>query len=173
MTVPLILLALGSTLAGFLGMPAVFGMPDWMAGFLAPSAGEFELHLEHRTEWLLMGASVLVALSGFGYAIWKYGAKGVVPRKDRDVHGVVRWSIEKFRVDELYDALIVKPLFALSSWLSSTANDRGIDGLVGKTAELVSWVGGRARLLQTGNIVFYLFAMTLGVIVIAAVAALG
>jgi hypothetical protein len=40
-------------------------------------------------------------------------------------------------------------------------------------AGLFAWAGGRIRRLQTGNTVFYLFAMTLGVIVIAAIAALG
>jgi NADH-quinone oxidoreductase subunit L len=173
MTVPLIVLAIGSTLAGFLGMPPIFGLPDWMAGFLAPSAGEHVVHLEESTEWVLMGISTVVVLAGFGIAAWKYGPKGVVPTDDKKVKGVVRWSLEKFRVDEFYDSLVVKPLFALSGWLSGTANDRGIDGAVRGTAGLVAWLGGKVRLLQTGNITFYLFAMTLGVIVIAAVAALG
>jgi NADH-quinone oxidoreductase subunit L len=173
MTVPLIVLALGSTAAGFLGMPAVFGVPDWMAGFLAPSAGEYAVGLEEGTEWLLMGISTVVVLCGFIFAVLKYGPGKVVPTEDKKTRGPVRWSLRKFRVDEFYDALIVKPLFALSSWLFGTANDRGIDGVVRGTAGLVAWVGGRVRLLQTGNIVFYLFAMTLGVIVIAAVAALG
>jgi NADH-quinone oxidoreductase subunit L len=174
MTVPLILLAIGSTLAGFLGLPAIFSVPDWMAGFLAPSVGEHVVGLAESTEWILMGISTLVVLAGFCAAVWKYGYNGRVPTEDKKVKSlVVRWSLEKFRVDESYDALVVKPLFVFSRWLSSTANDRGIDGAVRGTAGLVAWLGGRVRLLQTGDITFYLFAMTLGVIVIAAVAALG
>jgi len=173
MTLPLVLLALGSTFAGFLGLPAVFGLPNWMEDFLAPAAGPSAARLEPGTEWLLMGISVAVALSGLGFALWKYGSKRVVPKEDKKVKGLVRWSLERFRVDELYDTAIVRPLFALSAWISAVANDRFVDGAVGRTAALVAWAGGKVRLIQTGNTVFYLFAMTLGVIVIAAVAALG
>ena len=173
MTLPLVLLALGSIGAGFLGLPAVFGLPNLIGDFLAPSAGMYEGQLAAGTEWLLMGISVLVALAGFGFAIWKYGVKAEVPGEDSAVKGPARWSLEKFRVDELYDALVVKPLFALTSWFSDTANDRGVDGLVRGGAGLFGRLGGLVRRLQTGNTVFYLFAMTLGVIVIAAIAALG
>ncbi|HUX37300.1 MAG TPA: NADH-quinone oxidoreductase subunit L [Rectinemataceae bacterium] len=173
MTLPLILLAIGSLGAGFLGLPAVFGLPNLIAGFLAPSAGLYEGHLAAGTEWLLMGISVIVALSGFGFAIWKYGVKAELPGEDSTVKGLARWSLEKFRVDEFYDAVIVRPLFSLSSWLFGTANDRGVDGLVRGGAGLFGRLGSLVRRLQTGNTVFYLFAMTLGVIVIAAIAALG
>ncbi len=173
MTLPLILLALASIASGFLGLPAVFGLPNLMAGFLAPSAGVYESSLGAGTEWLLMGISVLVALAGFGVAAWRYGPKAVVPGDDDSVKGMARWSLLKFRVDELYDTIIVKPLFVLSSWISDVANDRGIDGAVRGGAGLFSGLGRMVRRIQTGNTVFYLFAMTLGVIVIAAIAALG
>ena len=173
MTLPLILLALASIASGFLGLPAVFGLPNLMAGFLAPSAGVYESSLGAGTEWLLMGISVLVALAGFGVAAWRYGPKAVVPGDDESVKGMARWSLLKFRVDELYDTIIVKPLFVLSSWISDVANDRGIDGAVRGGAGLFSGLGRMVRRIQTGNTVFYLFAMTLGVIVIAAIAALG
>ena len=173
MTLPLVVLALGSLGAGFLGMPPIFGLPDFMANFLAPSAGVYEGHLAAGTEWLLMGFSVVVALAGFFIAAWTYGPKGVVPGEDSAVKGLARWSLEKFRIDELYDAVIVKPLFAVSSWISRSANDGGVDGVVRGTAGFFSGLGRILRRLQTGNTVFYLFAMTIGVIVIAAIAALG
>ncbi|HUX40768.1 MAG TPA: NADH-quinone oxidoreductase subunit L [Rectinemataceae bacterium] len=173
MTLPLVLLAVGSIGSGFLGLPAVFGLPNILGNFLAPSAGAYESSLGAGTEWLLMGISVLVALAGFGLAAWRYGPKAQVPGEDSTVKGLARWSLEKFRIDELYDSLIVKPLFALSNWVFGTANDRGVDGLVRGGAGLFAGLGRLVRRIQTGNTVFYLFAMTLGVIVIAAIAALG
>jgi NADH-quinone oxidoreductase subunit L len=115
MTLPLVFLALGSVVAGFLGLPAVFGLPNLIGDFLAPAAGLFETHLSSGLEWLLMGISVAVSLAGFGLAAWRYGPKAVVPGEDAEVKGLARWSLEKFRVDELYDAIIVRPIFALAS----------------------------------------------------------
>jgi len=66
MTLPLILLAVASAIAGALGIPAIMGGNHWLSHQLIPIIGEaHEAHLSHETEWILMGLSVTIALVAF------------------------------------------------------------------------------------------------------------
>jgi NADH-quinone oxidoreductase subunit L len=74
-------------------------------------------------------------------------------------------AIQKFKVDELYNSIITKPLDAVSvglKYIDTQIIDKVVDG-VGVTVSAVSSV---VRQLQTGNIGFYIFSMVLGVIAI-------
>jgi NADH-quinone oxidoreductase subunit L len=170
MTVPLMLLAVGALVAGFAGMPELFGMPHFLSGFLSPVTGKATGQLSHGTEWMLMGASVATGLLAFALAWARYGLRRRVPANDASVTGLARWSLGKFYIDELYDRAVVRPLFRFSTWLHDVLDRRGIDGAVGGIAGLSPWLGQQARLLQTGNTAFYLFAMALGVFLILFVA---
>ena len=79
MTLPLILLAVASAIAGALGIPALMGGNHWLSHQLIPIIGEaHEAHLSHETEWILMGISITIALIAFTplkYYIPGYGTK--------------------------------------------------------------------------------------------------
>jgi NADH-quinone oxidoreductase subunit L len=70
----------------------------------------------------------------------------------------------KWYVDELYDAVIVKPIQGLSSLLDKFVERSGIDGVVNGVGKVVRWGSERIRLLQTGQVGFYIFVMVLGII---------
>ncbi len=74
----------------------------------------------------------------------------------------------KYFVDELYDRIIVKPLYWIASMLDSMVERLGIDRLVNSAGNTVVDGSSVIRLLQTGNIGFYVFAMVVGIILMLA-----
>lgn len=173
MTVPLILLAVLSVVGGFLGIPEVFArQAHLLGGFLAPVFAASQevlpaMHVPHSTEWILMGISVLGVLVSIGMAWSLYVKKKRVPAEDTvQRSGLVAWSYHKFYVDELYQALIVRPLDALSGFFYRVMDKRFIDGIVNGVGSTILAFSSTLRLLQTGRIGSYLFYMVAGIILI-------
>jgi len=170
MTFPLIVLAILAAFGGLLNVPEVFGGGEWLAHWLSGAGvAQHELDLDHGTEWMLMGVSVLVALVALGYAYMRYVKKGEVPVADEMPRpALTQWSYHKFYLDELYDMLIRKPLDAFSAFFYRIVDRKVIDGLVNS----LGWTAGEGskglRLLQTGNVGFYIFMMVLGIIALLA-----
>ena len=136
MVVPLQILAVGSVLAGFLGVPAVLGqrwVPNFMEHFMEP-AFEHAHHAlgevfaapvpGHGVELGLMGLSVLVAAAGILVATRFYqGAFEIPGRLAASFPGAYRTLLNKYWVDELYDAVFVRGL-VLGGGNALHANDR-------------------------------------------------
>lgn len=170
MTIPLIVLAILSAIAGMIGVPAVMGGHHELAAFLAPVfepslkiLGEHEL--SHSTEWMLMGISVGIALIAMAYAYTKYVSKGGVPVSDQEERpALANLSYHKFYVDELYDKIVRKPLDALSIFFYKVVEQLGVDGFVNGLGKGTLETSKGLRLLQTGNVGFYIFMMVLGII---------
>ncbi|GGC30562.1 NADH-quinone oxidoreductase subunit L [Parapedobacter defluvii] len=174
MTVPLVVLAVLAALGGFLNVPAALGGQHALANFLAPVFAESvekvgEAHLEHSTEYVLMGISALAAIVMAVVAYRQYVSKAVVPVAD-DVprSGLSRLSYRKFYVDELYDTLIVRPLNALSVFFYRKVDRGGIDGVVNGLGSATGKSGKGIRLLQSGNVGFYIFMMVIAVVALLA-----
>jgi NADH-quinone oxidoreductase subunit L len=174
MTAPLIILAALAIVGGWIGLPAVFGEgANRFAAFLSPiqlplaHAPEHGGHaLSHSTEWLLMAVSVAVAAAGILLA-WKWYAKegGRVPQRlAASFPGVYALVADKFRVDELYDAIFVRPFIALARFCWKVIDVLVIDGLLNAGAFLVELAGDLLRFLQTGNVRNYALTFLLGVV---------
>jgi NADH-quinone oxidoreductase subunit L len=175
MTIPLIILAVLSAAGGLLNIPHVLGGGESLAHFMAPlfdlskqaNPELFEGHLEHSTEYILMGVSVGAAVLSIFFAYNLFMSKKVVPAADKDVTGIPKLLQNKYYVDEFYDAVFVNPMRKLSDVLFSFGEFL-IDLVVNGTGRLVQFLSGRMRLLQTGETGFYVFAMVLGILVILA-----
>lgn len=175
MTVPLIVLAVLSAAGGLLNIPHVLGGGESLAHFMAPlfelskqaNPELFEGHLEHSTEYILMGVSVGAAVLSIFFAYNLFMSKKMVPAADKDVTGLPKLLQNKYYVDEFYDAVFVNPMRKLSDVLYSFGEFL-IDLVVNGTGRLVQFLSGRMRLLQTGETGFYVFAMVLGILVILA-----
>jgi NADH-quinone oxidoreductase subunit L len=165
MTIPLIILAILSVIGGYVGMPEVFSEHNLLNEYLAPVVTNFgEHHLSHGTEWMLMGLSVgLVVLM-----IMLAYAKTKKPAFKEDT-GFAKVLGNKWYVDEIYNAAIVKPLKGLSVALDKYAERSGIDGVVNGIGRLVNWGSSRMRLLQNGQVGTYIFAMVVGVVILFAI----
>src|SRR5690606_27419754 len=80
--------------------------------------------------------------------------------------GFDRLLYHKWYVDELYDAVVVRPVYALSRGFS-TIIDRGlIDGIVDGSGRLAQGVGLMIGRVQTGQLNTYAFMLLVGVIAV-------
>ncbi len=220
MTIPLMVLAAGALLTGFLNVPGALGghhiFDNWLApvmtagghgaaaaaasgahGVVAELAADVE-HVVHSVEhdpfeYILMGVSVLVAFAGIGLAWLIYMKKAIAPERFSEILAGVPYNLvyNKYYVDELYDATIIRGTLALSSLLSNfdriiidgVVNGVGfvtksiaavegafdtyvVDGAVNAVGSVTAWVGNRVRTIQTGHIYSYLYVIVIGVAVV-------
>jgi NADH-quinone oxidoreductase subunit L len=155
MTVPLALLALGSISAGW------FPLDHWL-GLSA------ELHIGHTLERVLMALSVLAGLGGISLAWWLYVKR---PPAGGEPGPLYRLIQNKYYVDEIYGALIVRPLVALSTRVLWQAVDAAvIDGAVNGVGRRSAGAGELLRRLQSGNIRSYAGWVVIGAILALAFA---
>ena len=161
MTLPLILLAIASVIAGALGIPALMGGNHWLAHQLIPIIGEqHEAHLSHSTEWALMGISVSIALIALFIAIGKY--KKQIDAEPETSLG--KFLQNKWYIDELYNNVIVEPLNKLAGFLKEVMEKKVIDGAVNGTGKLVQYSARQIRLIQSGQVGYYILFMVLSLV---------
>jgi NADH-quinone oxidoreductase subunit L len=120
MTVPLTLLAIGSVLAGWLGTPKLWNLPEsfraferWLQpAFASRALGAAEEGAHNPSlEWLLMGLSVAVALIGIAIARYFYNNRPSIPDSiERSCKPLYTVLYNKWYVDEIYDFLFVNGL---------------------------------------------------------------
>jgi len=172
MTIPLIVLAALSVVGGFIGIPEALGGHHWLEHFLAPVFEQSTAilpasHLSSSTEIALMVASVTGAVLALAYAYFKYVKGAHVPAADTEERpGLVSLSYHKFYIDEIYDWLIRKPLDALSIFFYKVVDLLAIDGIVNGLGKGTIKSSKGFRLLQSGNVGFYIFMMVVGIIAI-------
>ncbi len=175
MTLPLIVLALFSATAGFLGIPLLFGELHGLNRYLEPvfAANPRVLPPEHHVavEIQLMLASALVAL-GVGYWMYqRYAIKPVMIDQEQSVKKWwYRWSYRKFYVDELYERMVVWPVEKLGDYFRNRVEPRIIDAAVNGLGAGAVAVGRQLGRLQTGFISTYVLWMVLGLVVLLAIA---
>ncbi len=175
MTAPLIVLAVLSLLGGFLNSPHFLhlGPPQWMAHFMEPVVQNSNLHhggaphhLAESTEWKLMGFTTSMAMLVIALSYYVYVLRGSMPVADQAQRGLSKLLARKFYVDEIYDALFVKPVEKLSQLLHYYADIWAIDGLVNGAGRAVQAIGNQFRKLQNGNIEYYLLGMVAGAVLL-------
>ena len=176
MTVPLIVLAAGSILVGFLGVPEALGGSNRFVSFLAPSlATAHPHHLSHATEYVLMALSVAVAAAGILLAWRWYGQKGATPEVPSaaaqafyEKSGALgRLVANKWYVDEGIEAAVLSPFRKIGTFLWRGFDSLVIDGIVNASAFLVELTGDLVRFFTTGNVRNYALSFSLGVLVLA------
>lgn len=166
MTVPLIVLAAGSIVSGYVGLPPAWAWGDRFGAFLAPSlfaAAHGEHHLSHALELALMASALAAAALGIGIAYWFYLVRPEIPRRlALSFSGVYRLLLHKYYVDELYEFLFVRPVVAGAHWLWRQFDVAVVDGAVNGTAEVVQESGRWLRRWQTGNVQHYALSLLIG-----------
>lgn len=171
MIVPMILLAILAVIGGYIGLPPVLGVGNAIDQFLHPVFADVQLAEEAAgpvpLEWILMACSVLAAGLGFLAAYWLYVRNwGLAEQMTQRTPGLYRLLYDKYRIDELYGTVIVKPLQSLATVLSSTVERRGIDSAVHGLAWLIDRTGEGVRRLQTGLVRNYALGMFVGVVLV-------
>lgn len=168
MTFPLIVLAVLSTLGGFLGMPEIFHAPHLFSEFLAPVIWKSGAHHpSHTFEYILIGSSVAILILIYILTKNAYVKNQTLPEEDDAIPaGMPRMLTNKYYVDELYHAVITKPLDAISAFAYKFIEGGLIDGVVNGTGKALNGFSGLLRYSQTGNIGGYIFSMVIGIILI-------
>lgn len=162
MTIPLIVLAALSVLGGFIGVPEILGGHHELHHFLAPVLTTEKPHeIEHGTEFMLMGISVALAAIAIAVAILKYSKKPEMA----DASGFGKVLANKWYIDELYDAIVVKPLNAIAVFFKNIIEKSGIDGVVNGVGKFVNYGSRQMRLLQSGQVNGYVLMMVLAMVV--------
>ena len=176
MAFALIVLAIGSVLAGYIGVPHAVGGSNWIEAFLHPAflapgvphEAAAAAHADASMELLLMGLSVGLAVAGIGlaYYFWlrnRAAADGMARR----FSGVHRVLLNKYYVDEIYNAAIVQPITTISTGGLWKGVDAGaIDGAVNGVGLAVRTGSGALRRLQTGSIRAYAASLFLGAVLV-------
>ncbi len=174
MAVPLVLLAFGSIVAGYVGVPAVLGGGNRIEHFLAssfeapatagPAAEAAAESGRAGLEFALMALASLVALAGIGLAARIYlqrpeAAANLAAR----FPGLYRFLLHKGYVDEVYNEAIVQPIKALSEGaLWQGVDIRVIDGMVNGAGVVASESGAAVGHTQTGSVRAYAVSVMLG-----------
>jgi NADH-quinone oxidoreductase subunit L len=161
MTGPLMILALLSIFGGFIPTPK----------FLEPVFGPGEIVAE---PWMMIVASG-VGLIGIGLAYLFYVAKpGLADSIAKSLGGLYKLVYNKYFVDEVYDATVVKPIVNGSRTVLWRGVDVGvIDGVVNGIGGRSKGVGALLRLLQGGNIRAYAAWIVFGSVLVLIFIGLG
>ena len=180
MTVPLICLAILSTVGGWVAAPHLVGGTDYFAKFLHPVfdayavtptaaneaasevAGSPMMDLVHA----LTGMPVIIALLGLLIAWWFYIKSPETPKKlAQSVRGLYTLVLHKYYIDELYNTVIVQPLLWISTNVLWHVIDEGaIDGTVNGIGRGMRESGAHMRQIQSGNARSYATWVVIGAV---------
>ncbi|HWB26049.1 MAG TPA: NADH-quinone oxidoreductase subunit L [Chitinophagaceae bacterium] len=170
-TIPLVVLAALATVGGLLGIPEVFVKDsNWLEKFLAPVfAGSTALTQAKPAEgnssmelvYMFVVAAIIVAVIAFAWSKYKKYEKTTEPET-----GLGKVLANKWYVDEIYDAIVVRPLNALAGFLKNVVEKSGIDGFVNGVGRFVQYSSRQLRLLQSGLAGNYILYMVLSIVVL-------
>jgi len=164
MTIPLIVLAVGSAFAGFLGMPHAFHMlPNYLGHFLSPVVPEMvEIHTP-ISEWMAMGLATGSAIVAVSLGLFFYAKGPARSESAAKAFGPLQKLLaNKYWVDEIYDFIVVRPFRIISAFLARFFDPRIVDGAVLFPARLSRAGATVLSMVQTGAAQFYLLIMLLG-----------
>jgi len=174
MTGPLVVLGGLTLLGGLLNVPELYHGSAWMHHWLEPvtapgAALVPEVHLSPSAEWLLVGIAVLTAVVGILGAWRLLKPEQLVPAKQApEERGFARVLNKAWYVNEIYDALFVRPL----NWFSREVlwkfiDQRVIDGAaVNGAARGARALGWANRWFQTGQVGTYVAVFVVGVLLL-------
>ncbi|MBZ5559528.1 MAG: NADH-quinone oxidoreductase subunit L [Acidobacteriia bacterium] len=164
MALVLIVLAIGSALAGWVGWGGRF------EHFLKPSFSPqtAEIVAEGGAEMALMVTATVTALAGIAIAFVYFGrARGAADALAARFAGLHRVLLNKYYVDEVYDATVVQPIHIVSKEaLWKIVDVRVLDGAVNGVGETVGGLSELLRRLQTGSVRAYAASLFFGVVMI-------
>jgi NADH-quinone oxidoreductase subunit L len=163
MIVPLSILAVLSIVGGWVGIPGM----DVFSKFLEPVLPLSEHKVSHALEYGLMAGALAVAILGILTARHFHLKRPEVADRLETEDGIVSrihsLLLHKWYVDELYDAIFVKPILFLSDRVFFRIIDVNIiDGLIDDVAAFVRGAGGVSRKMQTGDARTYAAAILIG-----------
>jgi NADH-quinone oxidoreductase subunit L len=169
MTIPLIALAVLSVVGGWVGLPDGFLWGNAFGSFLAPVVGTLHPTVEASALALSVVATI-AGLIGISLAyVFYIRLPGLPMILAWRAGALYKTLLEKYYIDQLYDLIVTRPLFWISTYvLQRTVDSFAIDGAAEGAALTVETGGEVARRAETGNVQAYAFIYLLGAIGVAA-----
>ncbi len=168
MIIPLSLLAIGSVVAGWVGVPEVLGGENGWAEFLGKCLGHPHAHLSHSVEWALMVISVAAGITGIYLAYLMYLKRPELPISLCEKYPrVYECLFNKYYVDEFYSWLIVQPTIKCGRYvLRGFTDGKIIEGIVNGIPRLIGRLSSGLSRFQTGRVQQYAGVMALGAFIL-------
>jgi NADH-quinone oxidoreductase subunit L len=180
MTIPLILLAIFSAIGGFIGIPHVIThksppIESWLAPIFVKQSS-VTAYIPIFSEWTVMILALCGMLLGVAIAFTLYLGKNNAENsiacerayQQPNVGGFLgflyRLVYHKYYIDEIYQAIIVRPIHLISRDGLWPFDQIVIDGIVNLSAKIAQLCGRILSWFQTGNVKLYLYAMAIGLI---------
>lgn len=172
MNYPLIVLAVLSVVGGLVGLPEFTGINAFQH-FLEPvfaqsAAMQHHHHLSVAAELALMAFTVGLVLIVVYNLLTRYQSL-LIGSMDTDNKNQTWWKtlfVNKYYVDEIYDAVFVRPSRALSVFFYKVVDVQIIDGIVNGIGQGTMLLSRASRDLQSGSVGGYLLWMAIGVLAI-------
>jgi NADH-quinone oxidoreductase subunit L len=162
MTLPLIVLAVLSIAAGYVGIPEFLEPVFAHGGAVAAHHGDAGI--------VIMIVATLMGLAGIAGAYYVYVLNPQLPDQFAGRWKVLyEGSLNKWYVDEVYDRAFVNPTFAVATDMWKRIDVAVIDGAVNGIARGIAWGGWLLRLVQSGQTQHYALAMALGMVILVTV----
>jgi NADH-quinone oxidoreductase subunit L len=168
MTIPLIVLAILSVVGGYVGIPSFIkegshSLQTFLSPIFADSTKLVAAHeISHSTEWTLTIVSTLLIVAIIALAWNRYSTKPEIGEPE----GFGKVLANKWYVDEIYEAIIVRPI----NWLGKIFNDvferSVIDWIVNGVGKSVQYGSRQLRLLQSGQVGSYVLFMIIGMVIL-------
>ena len=160
MQIPLIVLAIGAAFAGFIGVPEALGGSNLVSSWLGDWSKS--LHVEHTTEYMLMGINILVASAGIVIAYLKFYNYDM--KKELKLSGLI-WN--KFYVDEIYEKVFVEGVKKLSVIFAFKIDINIIDAIVMGSSRGFIRTGELVSKMQSANTRYYALFMLVGISIVS------
>ena len=158
-TIPLVILAVLAAIGGAINLPGSF----WLNHYLEPIlVTKHHAHALGAHEFMLMGVALAGAVVGILWAYGKYLKQGFVPKEDEAIVGFNKVIYNKYYVDEIYTALLVRPINAISNFSRETIEPQ-LSKLVFSFGSAANALGSQGKKVHNGNIGLYLFMFVLGI----------
>jgi NADH-quinone oxidoreductase subunit L len=175
MTIPLVVLAVLSAVGGFIGIPALFSgengnqFENWLGPVFKSANTKLMVYSIHSNleEIILMSVTIIGAALAIYFARYVYLKNPrLALNASTKFKGLYNLLLNKYFVDEFYDAVVVNPIERGSDrFLWRFTDVAVIDGFVNGTASLINFISGKIRKIQTGVAQFYAFIMMLGIVI--------
>ncbi len=166
MTIPLVVLAFLSAVGGWIGFPhSLHLLPNllekWFEGSIHIASVRPE-YLRSETPLMILSVAVAALCAYLALRVYLYYPKTLeyCTKKLGGLHSLV---LDKYRIDELYESLFIKPLIEASRALWAHVDVNFIDKITYVAGDAVRGTGSALRTLQNGNLQQYALYISLGV----------
>ncbi|MFK8003534.1 MAG: NADH-quinone oxidoreductase subunit L [Polyangiales bacterium] len=173
MVFPLVVLSIGAAFGGFLAMPHAFHLPNWWGHWMEPSIAHLAGFGPSDEVTNMLPVYIAMGLGIGAMAIGMLSARAAFKEKAEDTtttkipKKVYKFLMDKWRVDEFYNAVLIKPIRGLAVF-QGRIDKSFIDGLLtGATAFAVKSLGWLSTRIQVGVVHAYGTAMVIGLAFIA------